>query len=209
MKWSIDALWEKDGFFMDVMDHTEVSLVFPYSAGCADLPSLNIGCGTRPVEGWINTDIIAGEDVDYVFNSEGKWPFEDNSMRTIYCSHVIEHLDNLLGFFEEAKRVIHPEGSLLIRVPHPRHSLNMAEPDHKRMISENFFYYLQTDGIDHFNLQITERKSSWKAKIMIHAYSHESILCKWYVPKKVKFLFAEHIWNTMQELFVWLKPIKT
>ena len=44
-------------------------------------------------------------------------PFESNSLRRIIAIHVLEHLNNLPAFLQEAARVLGPSGRLLVVIP--------------------------------------------------------------------------------------------
>ena len=84
---------------------------------------LNLGSG-RSVhqDGWLNCDLSPGPAVDAVFSADTEtWPFPDHSVQEIYCCHVLEHLAHPQAFFQEAHRVLQPNGILLIRVPFGGH----------------------------------------------------------------------------------------
>lgn len=51
-----------------------------------------------------------------------KLPWADESMDSITCMHVVEHLHNLQGLFSEAVRLLKPEGRIYIETPHPKTS---------------------------------------------------------------------------------------
>jgi SAM-dependent methyltransferase len=83
---------------------------------------LDLACGQNKVEGFKGVDRVALEGVDYVVDlQEYPWPFEDNSVDEIYCSHYIEHIkhDNVAldlkkivnesGSFEEFKAKVNEE----------------------------------------------------------------------------------------------------
>lgn len=44
-------------------------------------------------------------------------PFFDGSFRTVFCSHVIEHVDSPLNLLKEAYRVLSTEGNLILAIP--------------------------------------------------------------------------------------------
>ena len=80
---------------------------------------LNIGSRTR-VEGWKNFDIEGGVDVDYVGDCVDLSQFADNSIETIYTSHVLQHISyrtELQNALNEWFRVLMPGGTVMISVP--------------------------------------------------------------------------------------------
>ena len=183
---------------------------FPHDPSIAGKLNLNIGCGTRPTigEGWINADHIDGKDVDHFFDAQSKWPFEDDTFKAIYCSHMVEHLSDPMAFFKEAYRVLAEGGCMLIRVPHPRSSQALGDFDHKRPIGETSFYFLSMDFESTNNLTHTKLKGLWSTRYMIHAYPEDHWMNKWWIPRSFKVWAVEHLWNVAHELVVWLKPIK-
>lgn len=46
-------------------------------------------------------------------------PFPDSSTDYIFCLEVMEHLDNPTAFLAEVKRVLKPNGKLILSVPNP------------------------------------------------------------------------------------------
>ncbi len=117
----------------------------------APLLKLNIGCGLASQVGYANCDLYSAPNVDYVFDCQERWPFDDNSAGIIYASHVIEHLPNPGRFFDEAWRVLHPKGTLAIRVPHCAHDYAWGSFQHVRAFSMMTFYGLMmgsTTGLD-------------------------------------------------------------
>lgn len=95
---------------------------------------LNLGCGdTRPGEPWTNVDVFHSmfavgtperAQIDalpnYVeANLLDKLPFEDATYDGCLCSHILEHFNaqDGLRLLLEAKRVLKPDGIVLVSVP--------------------------------------------------------------------------------------------
>jgi hypothetical protein len=100
---------------------------------------LNLGCGFRKLEGYLNVDKQPACGPDLLLDLEQlPWPFDDSSVSEVMASHVIEHLGQepkvFLGIVKELYRVMAPDARLHIIVPHPRSDLFLADPTHVRPI---------------------------------------------------------------------------
>ena len=101
---------------------------------------LNLGCGNRKLEGFINVDQSETCHPDEVFNLETfPWPWEDNSVTEIKLIHVLEHLGQqtsvFLSIMKEMYRVCRDGATIKIVVPHPRHDDFLGDPTHVRAIT--------------------------------------------------------------------------
>jgi predicted SAM-dependent methyltransferase len=80
---------------------------------------LNIG-GIEAKDGWKILNSQPGENIDYVsdIRNDLSW-FASESCDEIYCSHVIEHLNQqqILQTLKEIRRMLRPGGRLMISVP--------------------------------------------------------------------------------------------
>jgi ubiquinone/menaquinone biosynthesis C-methylase UbiE len=112
---------------------------------------LDIGCGANKKEGFTGVDQYKMAGVDIVCDLRKKWPFEDNSVDEVHCSHFIEHLTNLGGawervkFFNELHRVLKPGAQATIILPHWASNRFYGDPTHKEPFSEMGFYYLSKE----------------------------------------------------------------
>lgn len=78
---------------------------------------LNIGCGKKHMKGYVNCDMYEETNADMIFDLEKKLPFEDNSIKEIYASMVVEHVTNIIQLINEFHRICVPGAKILIRVP--------------------------------------------------------------------------------------------
>lgn len=62
---------------------------------------LNIGCGHRPKNDFINLDYDHLVYPDIVRDINEGLPFDSDSIDEIYCSHVIEHIKDIFFFMYE------------------------------------------------------------------------------------------------------------
>lgn len=69
--------------------------------------------------GWESFDIVGGDGVDHVGDCRDLSRFRENSIETIYASHVLEHLRlaDLVPTLQGWKRALQPGGKVMISVP--------------------------------------------------------------------------------------------
>jgi SAM-dependent methyltransferase len=107
---------------------------------------LDLGCGTKKLEGHIGLDRIAFEGVDHVLNiGSARWPFDDETVDEAYTCHCVEHLDAIerIHFCNELYRVLIPGGKCAFIVPHWGTCRAYGDPTHKwPPIGEMWFSYL-------------------------------------------------------------------
>jgi SAM-dependent methyltransferase len=66
--------------------------------------------------------------------SEARWPVDDNSVDFIVSDFVMEHIEDPMAFFSEAKRVLRPGGRFCIRTPNKWNYIAIAS----RMIPNRY-----------------------------------------------------------------------
>jgi SAM-dependent methyltransferase len=79
---------------------------------------LDLGCGKNPREGFIGVDALDfGQH--YVLDLTKPWPWKDDSVEEVHCSHFVEHLkpDERIHFINELYRVLKKDGKATIIVP--------------------------------------------------------------------------------------------
>lgn len=106
------------------------------------LAKLNMGCGSRVREGFVNADIVRLPGVDVVCNfARFPWPFRDNTFGEVLALDVLEHLPDTLRTMEELYRVTRGGATITIKVPHYKHSNAYKDPTHVRFFMEESFDY--------------------------------------------------------------------
>jgi predicted SAM-dependent methyltransferase len=80
---------------------------------------LNLGCGTRCLDNWINIDFIKSRKGVIAHNLLKGIPYPDEYFDVVYSSHVLEHFNKKQGefFIKECFRVLKKNGVLRIVVP--------------------------------------------------------------------------------------------
>ncbi len=100
------------------------------------LKKIDIGCGKNKKEGFIGIDRLDyGQEI--IVDIEQGLPIEDDSVDEINCSHTIEHLDDLKGFFKEVKRILKIGGKAFFTAPHRSHIWSACR-GHIRLIDEDY-----------------------------------------------------------------------
>lgn len=82
---------------------------------------INLGCGDRKREGYLNVDICGNPDLK-VDLSSFPWPFEDSSIDEVLSEHFLEHCCDYERTVCEIHRILKPGGINHFRVPHFRGS---------------------------------------------------------------------------------------
>jgi len=125
-----------------------------------DRLKLNLGCGSRKLDGYVNLDYkqIPGVDVVHDLN-EYPWPFEDESIDHIEMQQVLEHLDDHNRAMKEIYRILKKSGTANISVPHFTWEYAFHDPTHKSFWGyQSFYYYVNRGG--YFDFQFS-RVNVW------------------------------------------------
>jgi len=103
---------------------------------------LNIGCGGKPSEGWVNVDHHPLPGVDVIHDLDVfPWPFENETASQILASHVFEHVTRPIDFVLECWRVLVPGGVLTVVCPHWTSENAFTDPTHVRFVTDRTFDY--------------------------------------------------------------------
>jgi len=117
------------------------------------LTALDFGCGSKPYEAIFTAAGVRylGADFDgrgeLAIDSDGHLQSEDQSADIVLSFQVLEHVRDLRTYFAEARRVLRPEGSLLLSThgtwlfhPHPE--------DHRRWTRQGLCAEIVSHGFD-------------------------------------------------------------
>ena len=101
---------------------------------------LNLGCGSRHLEGWLNIDTVASLQPDRVMDLEQTpWDLPTDAAEEVLLNHVLEHLGastaSFLGVMGELHRVCRDGALIRISVPHPLHEHYRTDPSHVRPVT--------------------------------------------------------------------------
>jgi hypothetical protein len=115
-----------------------MSILFPSAVPQSANLRLNLGCGYRPMEGYVNVDLYGRPDL--VLDLETfPWPWSDNTVAEVQLIQVLEHLGRdpkvYLNIWQELYRICKPRAKLIIEVPHHRHDNFYDDPTHVRAVT--------------------------------------------------------------------------
>jgi len=153
---------------------------------------LDLGCGKNKKDiDWIGVDSLPFDGVDVVINlveekvklskSDTKytkfksWPWEDNSVDEVHCSHFLEHLEpnERVHFVNELYRILKPGAKCTIITPHWCSTRAYGDLTHSAFpVAEMWYYYLSSDwravNAPHNNFYTCNFQATW-------GYMHQSL----------------------------------
>ncbi len=110
------------------------------------MKKLNMGCGNDILDWYLNRDIIKLPWVNKVYDFEKfPYPFKDNEFDEIYCSHVLEHMNDLWKVMEEFNRIGKKWCIIKVKVPYFASPNAWWDYTHKRTFNTNTFNYFHKD----------------------------------------------------------------
>ena len=164
------------------------------------LLKLDLGCGQSKREGFVGVDRLPLEGVDQVVDLDVyPWPWANDSVAELHCSHFVEHVRDLVAFANELGRILVSGGTALIIAPYYTSMRAWQDPTHVRAISEASFLYWNKDWrtankLDHY--PITCDFDFHYAYALAPELTTRSQEYRDYAIK--------HLWNAVQDLHVTL-----
>lgn len=109
-----------------------------------DFKKLNMGCGFKKIDGFLNVDKLSLVKPDKIVDLEIiPWPWKDNEFDHIVSQNVLEYIgknnDDFLGIIKEMYRVTENGGIWEIQIPHWRCDLSKKDLNQKRVITPSMF----------------------------------------------------------------------
>ena len=119
-----------------------------YAVPWADVPDkatvLNVGCGAAALQGAVNIDVSQLPGVDVVHDlNVFPWPFDDEQFNHVIAHHVVEHMNDVVGFMSEVYRVLTPGGVLEVLTPHYSDGGSWVDPTHHWHLHTSSFLYFE------------------------------------------------------------------
>jgi hypothetical protein len=109
---------------------------------------VNLGCGRRQMDGWVNVDCVPLPGVDLVADLDHPdkvtLPWPDDSVDEFALIHVIEHIRHSLPLMSELWRTAKPDAPCTIACPYGSSDDADEDPTHvRRMFLQSFGYFSQ------------------------------------------------------------------
>ena len=76
---------------------------------------LNLCCGDKYLEGYINADIARNVKTDERFDADKEMPFSNETFKEVLLNQGLEHLTNVGFALGEINRVLKPSGKLILQ----------------------------------------------------------------------------------------------
>lgn len=132
---------------------------------------LDLACGQHCREGFLGVDISAPGARYKVDLINGAWPWPENVIEELHCSHFIEHIpsedsltgqDRLLRFFDSCWRILVPQGKITLVWPALQSVRAFMDPTHRRFIPLETMNYLSREwrekvGLSHYDVRCNFR----------------------------------------------------
>ena len=150
---------------------------------------LDLGCGfDKKIPSAIGVDIIPTLCTDVVCNLDNyPLPFKDNTFDLIICSHIIEHITDVVKFMNEIHRIAKPGAIVKGMTPHFSSPYSFADPTHKHHFTYRTF--------DFFSLNLDKDWSKPRRiinKIMgCDPMLHRGNIENKFIKKQVRFVFRK------------------
>lgn len=131
-----------------------------------ELKRLNLGSGKDYKEGWTNLDYNRDYKVDIVHNlNKFPYPFKEAEFDYIYCSHVLEHVDDLFRTLRELLRILRKGGVIHTKVPHFSNGNGYNDLSHKRFFGWFTFSQIQKGYYnERFDFKIISQRFNFLAE---------------------------------------------
>lgn len=171
---------------------------------------LNLGCGTRPREGYVNLDSFKFEGVNVIHDLDKyPWPFKGNAFDEVYSAHVLEHLADLVRAMEEIWRISKLGAVIKIEVPYYTGSNSFSDPTHKRFFTYKTFDFFEKDKMRNYFDKSNKHGFKILSKKIIFS---DNLLLKWlnFLPNLSPMIYERFFSFILpsQSLIVKLRAIK-
>lgn len=147
---------------------------------------IDLGCGSKKKADRIGIDQADLPGVDIITDIEAGLPFfPDGSVDHIHCRSVLEHIKNFEFLLKEMIRVLKPDGTLHIFVPHFSNPYFYSDPTHIRPFGlYTFYYFVDTEHqlkrkvpnyYSDIRIQIISQKLIFRSKFAIFGFIKKAI----------------------------------
>lgn len=110
------------------------------------MTKVELGCGSTKNDGYIGIDRFPLPNVDIVADLNKGIPLDDNSVDVIFCSHSLEHFDDISNIISEIYRICKHKAIVNILSPYYMETVNLANFYHKQVFNEATFRFFTNDS---------------------------------------------------------------
>jgi SAM-dependent methyltransferase len=117
------------------------------------IKKLQLGAGSTPLLGWLNTDISNESDNIVYLDATHVFPFDDNTFDYIFSEHMIEHITWHKGLFmlKECIRILKPRGIIRIATPDLEVLIGL-HVQNGNTLNEKYIKWITDRYLDNINL---------------------------------------------------------
>ncbi len=137
---------------------------------------IDFGCGSQPYASLVEDAGCTyrgadfGPGADLAIGADGKLGAADNSADLVLSVQVLEHVRDLATYFAEAKRVLRPEGALILSThgswlyhPHPE--------DHRRWTREGLVGDIEAHGFEVVSCEAVVGPLAWTTLLRLTCFA--------------------------------------
>jgi len=166
---------------------------------------LDLACGNCKRDGFVGVDKVQTSQAEIIHDlNVYPYPWNDDSVDEINCSHFIGQVADIIKFMDECYRILKPNAKMTVSAPYYTSIRAWQDPTHKRTISEATFLYFDKDWraankLDHYPV-----KCNFKGEKMALFFNPP-----W--DKKTdeaRQFAAQHYWNVVSDMVAELRVIK-
>ncbi|MDB6018290.1 MAG: Methyltransferase type 11 [Pedosphaera sp.] len=133
---------------------------------------INLGCGPKYFEGYINCDFNPRVKADKYFDLETfPYPLEANLADEIILDNVLEHLNDVPRVMDELHRILKVGGVLKVMLPYAKSDWALQDPTHKHFFTERTLEYF-CEGFAGINYYAKEKFRMLKAELTADNYTY-------------------------------------
>ena len=141
----------------------------------ADEPKLQIGCGSNPLNGWLNTDISLKCRYGVYLDAGKTFPMSNASFNYVFSEHLFEHLTypQAMNMLKESYRILKPGGVIRIATPDLHFLMGLYQEPEKPINKQYIEYSAKRGGIPPTPVFMINRfHTAWGHKII---YDNETL----------------------------------
>ncbi len=127
------------------------------------MKKLNLGCGSRPIKGYVNIDKFNLKGIDVVHDlNKFPYPFKDNTFDEIISEGCIEELDDFIKVMEELHRISKNKAKIRIHTPAFPSFRALVHPYTKKIMTYESFDFFENPQSYYTKAQFKILKKQWQ-----------------------------------------------